>query len=191
MDAHYPLCIVHPGVLSIMYLGMSPITYPGTLSIVYPCTLSIKMPLAWICIFMHVLSWLNLFFIAFSIILTLSTDYKVFRILTVDDGDNKVRWWWLVEEWENMWSCQYVWWCCMRSLNVGYGAGYPLGLRLTAGKYYTATLAWNHAGYLTFKLLVQHHQTHWQLHMLSHSSTNHHHLTLLLLSSTVSILNTL
>ena len=46
-------------------------------------------------------------------------------------------------------------------------------------------------GYLTFKLLVQHHQTHWQLCTLSHSSTNHHHLTLSSLTSTVSILNTL
>jgi len=39
-----------------------------------------------------------------------------------------------------------------------------------------------YAMYLTFKLLVQHHQTCWQLRM-----TNHHHLTSLSPSSTVSL----
>jgi len=41
-------------------------------------------------------------FIAHSTNLTLFTDYEVCGVLTVDDGDNEVRWWWLVEEWEGM-----------------------------------------------------------------------------------------
>jgi hypothetical protein len=67
------------------------------------------MPLAWVCISMHVLSQLILFLIALSIILTLSTDYEMLRILTVDDDADKVRWWWSVEEWESVRSRQRVW----------------------------------------------------------------------------------
>jgi len=112
MGVRYPLCI------RALYPLCIRASYPLCIHARHPSSCS--MPLAWVCISMHVLSQLILFFIALSIILTLSTDYEMLRILTVDNNTDKVRWWWLVEEWESVWSRQRVWWCCTRSLNVRY-----------------------------------------------------------------------
>jgi len=62
---------------------------------------------------LDVLLQLILLFICLSIILNLSTNYEVLEVLTVGDSDDKVGWWWLVEESESVQTCQCVWCYCM------------------------------------------------------------------------------
>jgi hypothetical protein len=131
-DTRYPAYVVHPGPLSIVCPGALFIACTGALSMsghVIHCVserithrISERIthrvsghgihhvPHGFCTLHFHgCFTLLILCFIALSNIITLFTNYEVIVVLTGDDGDNEVRWWWLAEEREGVRSCQSVW----------------------------------------------------------------------------------